>query len=116
MNSLVQASHSMSSDPNVSTPEGDEFLLCARYGECEDMVAFITWGVPVDYVNASKSTALHYACANGHLECVQALKHAGALHLPNLSNNYPLHWAVEHKHKEVVRFLCGLENQYRWQR
>ena len=98
---------------STDTEEGNEYLLCARYGECEDMVAFVKWGVPVDYVNASKSTALHYACANGHLDCVQALvTELNAKHLPNLSNNYPLHWAVDNKHKEIVTLLCSRKDNY----
>ena len=104
---------SLTTGGNVRTEEGDEYLMCARYGECEDMVAFVKWGVPVDYVNESKSTALHYACANGHLDCVQALVlELNASHLPNLSNNYPLHWAVEHKHNEIISLLCGRDGNY----
>ena len=45
---------------------GNEMLLCARYGEIEDMVAILDENVvPVDYQNDGLNTALHYVSANG---------------------------------------------------
>lgn len=87
---------------------GEELLLCARYGDLEDMEWYLTHGnVPVDFQNESNATALHYACVNGHLDCVKALLKRGASHLPNINNNTPLHWAVQQKHALVVEALCN---------
>ena len=92
---------------------GEELLLCARYGDLDDMNWYLTTGrVPVDFRNASNGTALHYACVNGHLACVEALLAQGAAHLPNLNNNTPLHWAVQQKHVHVVRALCAHTPDY----
>jgi ankyrin repeat protein len=56
----------------------------ARNGELEEMMAVLEGGVvPIDYQNEGGSTALHYASANGHEECVVELLRRGARVLPN---------------------------------
>ena len=48
------------------------------------------------------NTALHRACANGHVAVVQQLAAAGAGLLANESGNSPLHWAVQHASAPLV--------------
>lgn len=53
------------SQPTADTV--DDILYCARYGELEELV---NANFPVSYLVAtdeSGNTALHMACANGHL-------------------------------------------------
>jgi hypothetical protein len=74
---------------------GDEMLMCARYGELEDMVAILNENVvPIDYQNEGLNTALHYLSANGNVEGVQEVIKRGARSLGNSSGNTPLHWYI----------------------
>ena len=82
-----------------------ELLECARYGECEDMVALLDAGAEIAHADGGGNTALHKACANGHVDCVRALIERGAPHPPNDSGNTPLHWAVQNKQTDAVRAL-----------
>lgn len=53
------------SQPTADTV--DDILYCARYGELEELV---NANFPISYLVAtdeSGNTALHMACANGHL-------------------------------------------------
>ena len=54
------------------------------------------------------NTALHMACANGHIEMVKYL--INTLHvdinIKNSSNNTPLGWAALNGQKEIVK-ICG---------
>ena len=87
---------------------GADLLDCARYGDAEvlrDMLGDAS--VPVDFQNEGYNTALHYASANGHVDCVEVLLDRGARHLPNAAGNTPLHWAVQNKHAVVVRSLLA---------
>eukprot|EP00961_Rhodomonas_salina_P165426 2228754-Rhodomonas_salina.1 len=79
---------------------------CARFGEYEDMEALLaSSSIPVDFQNEGGTTALHYACANGHVACVSSLLSRGARPLANRSGNTPLHWAVQNKQLEAVDAL-----------
>lgn len=92
----------------VDEEAGNEMLMCARYGEFEDMVAILDEGVvPVDYQNEGLNTALHYVSANGNLECIRELLRRGARSLANSSGNTPLHWAVQNKHLEATNELLA---------
>ena len=89
----------ITTDPsNFSVEDAEEFLLCARYGETEDMLIYLRaeQNIPVNYKNPnSGNTALHLASANGHLDCVKILLLKGATDTPNNTGNYALHWAVQ---------------------
>ena len=57
-----------------------EFLMCARYGEDEDLLAMLSAtyegssSIPINHADTpSGNTALHLACANGHTSTVQLL-------------------------------------------
>ena len=55
--------------------------------------------------DASQTTALHKACANGHTSTVQLLLSRNATHIQNNSGNTPLHWAAGAGHDVVVELL-----------
>ncbi|TGO36360.1 hypothetical protein BHYA_0127g00150 [Botrytis hyacinthi] len=68
-------------------------------------------GVSAMASNSWKTTAMHYAAANGHIEIVRILIEAGAnasISQPDDDYNTPLDLAARKGHKEVVKFL--LEN------
>ena len=110
--STAAAADSTSVGFAVNEDACEELLLCARYGETEDLIALLDTenGAAVNYQNGSDMTALHYACANGHVECAAALVERGAQHLPNDSGNTPLHWAVQMQQLETVKFLLESRN------
>jgi hypothetical protein len=87
--------------------EGAEELLdCARAGEPEGISEMLQRpGVHVDYQNETGTSALHYAAANGHEDCVSLLLQKGARMMPNSSGNTPLHWAVLNKSAACVKAL-----------
>ena len=83
-------------------------LSCARYGDPEDLKEILeNQDIPIDFQNESYNTALHYASANGNIDCLDLLLQRGARHLPNSSGNTPLHWAVQNKHADAVRLLLS---------
>jgi hypothetical protein len=51
--------------------------------------------------------ALHFAAANGHIECVRALIKAGAPWTKNENGNSPLHWSIQNKHADVTVLLLS---------
>ena len=82
-----------------------EMLDCARYGDVDDLKALLSH--PVVSVNhvapGSGNTALHLACANGEVGCVEVvLARSDAEHRSNESGNYPLHYASLNGHLECV--------------
>jgi len=109
------------------TEAQNELLECARYGEVDSVRALIEtwspkWSVDQDkksegeernnqpqqdFVNcADDSTALHKACANGHISTVKVLLYHGATYLQNKSGgNTPLHWACANGHEAIVKIL-----------
>jgi len=58
-----------------------ELLLCARYDELEDLLQLIQTGAEViNYQDTnSGNSALHFAAANGHVQCIRALHNSGTL-------------------------------------
>ena len=84
----------------------EELLECARYGEV-DAVRSLLDAYPdiMNTVDGNGSTALHKACANGHVSTAKLLIQRGASHLKNQSGNTPLHWAAASGHEQNVRLL-----------
>jgi len=62
-------------------------------------------GSIVNATDASQTTALHKACANGHTSTVQLLLSRNANHIQNDCGNTPLHWASGSGHDVVVELL-----------
>jgi ankyrin repeat protein len=87
---------------------GIELRDCARYGEVDAVRAILEChdGI-IDAVDESESSALHKACANGHLSTVQFLLSNGANYAPNTSGNTPLHWAAASGHEAVVKAILS---------
>lgn len=91
----------------LSVEEASEELLeCARYGEV-DALRLLLDAYPdiMKTVDGSGSTALHKACANGHVSTAELLIQRGASNLKNQSGNTPLHWAAASGHEQIVRLL-----------
>ena len=84
-----------------------EILECARYGEHEELQAYLQGGGNVNYTDESGNTALHKAAANGHVECLSVLKAFGALYLPNVQGNLPLHWAVQNRNMGAIKYIIN---------
>jgi predicted nicotinamide N-methyase len=82
-----------------------ELLECARYGESEDLAAYLGAGADVDFRNELGNSALHMAAANGQLDCMQVLKRFNACLLSNSAGNLPTHWAAQNSKHEALRFL-----------
>ncbi|KAF0685747.1 Aste57867_22355 [Aphanomyces stellatus] len=94
----------------MDTAVGAELLAAARCGDTDDIRRLVKTA-SVETINFQDeytgNSALHMACANGHLDCVQVLMDHGAKHSGNTSGNTPLHWAVQNKHLAVVKLLLG---------
>lgn len=83
---------------------GKELLLCARYGEEEDLETILSFqqkeeesndviSVDVNYVDSvSGNTALHFAAANGHINCIGLLHRYEAKFMLNNEGCSPVHW------------------------
>lgn len=86
--------------------DAKEVLQAARFGETEELRRLVAAKADVNTVDKwGGSTPLHYACANGQLECIKVLVSAGAKHLPNKSGNLPLHWCVQNKKVACVKWI-----------
>mmetsp|Transcript_94161 Transcript_94161/g.248840 ORF Transcript_94161/g.248840 Transcript_94161/m.248840 type:complete len:198 (+) Transcript_94161:46-639(+) len=97
----------MASAAEEPSEEVVDFVLGARYGDLEDVLAYIKAGsVLIDAQSHGGATALLMGSANGHLEVVKALLEAKAnLEVPNEAGNRPLHWAALNGHKQVCEAL-----------
>lgn len=94
---------------SVTEDDCAEALLCARYGEVDDLKILLDAKVSVDHADPhSLSTCLHYAAANGHVDCLKLLIEYKAAYSANASGNFPLHWALEQSNSlETVKLLVA---------
>ncbi|CAG8511845.1 5268_t:CDS:2 [Ambispora leptoticha] len=101
----------------------DEIIACARYGEYKELLECMKSQPTIYLITKSNfgNTALHMACANGHLEIVTYIidqlqqlasspstdnsKIALCINIQNEWGNTPLHWSALNGHKEVVELL-----------
>ena len=90
--------------------DADELVLCARYGEEEELKALLeSHGQNEAFVNHQNEwgqSALQCAAANGHAGIVKMLLEAGAD--PNRQNkegNTPLHWAALMGQADCLRLM-----------
>ena len=64
--------------------------------------------VDVNKLNKNNYAALHYACAYGPVESVQALLNISSEMLNNFECNYsPLYFAIKHNHLDIVQLLLS---------
>ncbi|KAK9471408.1 ankyrin repeat-containing domain protein [Dipodascopsis tothii] len=110
---------------SLTEDEIDDVVYLARYNELDDLRALVgelaaKHGRPAGEIVAaavdpySKSTPLHMACANGHVEAVRylvetlasAAEPAAAVNARNESGNTPLHWACLNGLQPIVEILC----------
>lgn len=109
----------------------EEFIICARYGELEDMKAMMDTYLEA-HPDASKcvlastpnqygSNALHMAAANGHVDVMEYLINECGLtkkelEMKNEEGNTPLHWAALNGFLDAVKLLvtsgasCDIKN------
>ena len=91
----------------LSADDLSEYLESARYGDLDDVRAFLDAGAPVNFCDEHRSTALHFACANGHADVAAELLARGAALSPNEAGNSALHWACLLGHLPVVEVLLA---------
>lgn len=88
----------------------EELLLCARYGELDELKEELAKGADVNFKGAGGQTALHAACANGHAEIVEALLARGADAMAaNDAGNTPAHYAAQQRHAPCLRLLVATQ-------
>jgi len=84
-----------------------EVIECARYGDADDLRALLSDGADVNSMDASGTTAMHMAAANGQIECLEILQSHNAAYKTNQGGNSPLHWAVQNGQLLAFQFLCA---------
>ena len=82
-----------------------EVIVCAHYGDCEDLRALLTDGADSNAFDDGKSTGMHKAAANGEVAAMKILKEFGAKHLANEGGNLPIHWAAQNGQLKAFQFL-----------
>ncbi|XP_012935591.2 serine/threonine-protein phosphatase 6 regulatory ankyrin repeat subunit A, partial [Aplysia californica] len=89
-------------------------LMVAAIGGYSDIVEdLIKMGIQVETKDKERNTALHYACAHGHLTTVSALLHHGAkVSDINVYGQSPLDMAVDREMSDVAVFLM---QHYTWE-
>lgn len=121
---------------SISDDDRNELLLSCRYGDLEDIQAFVTQHGPAalaDVRDDNQNTVLHMVSANGHLgmrfyirgqadeliierrlldvlNYLLPLVPASLLSAKNSAGSTPLHWAALNSHLEVAKALVGYEN------
>ncbi|KAK1766323.1 ankyrin [Phialemonium atrogriseum] len=113
--------------PQMSEDEVDDLIYLARAGEKDELQTFVSALAEREKVSAAeiivaakdggKSTCLHMATGNGHLDIVKLLLEQFAsrpkeekqafLDAPNEYGNTGLHWAALGGHLETVKLLMG---------
>ncbi|KAJ1454908.1 ankyrin repeat-containing domain protein, partial [Pelagophyceae sp. CCMP2097] len=92
----------------VASELDEEMIWCARAGEVDDMLEQLKLGAEVNARGESGgNTALHMACANGHVAIVQALLARGAnINAKNDALNTPAHYCAHQKQVACLRALA----------
>lgn len=91
----------------------DEILLCARYGDLEDLKSYCAQmsaslvKTALTQQDSRGNTALHFCAANGHSSVVKFFlsKETSGLDLRNEGGNTALHWACLNGHLDTVKLL-----------
>ena len=115
---VVRMSRSSYSPEEIAAIEeySSEFLDAARYGELDDLK--LMWEHPrlrelIDFKSLveeeTQTSPLMFACANGHLDCVEFLVETvqSDINHQNINGNTALHWSALNGHSPCVEFLIS---------
>ncbi|KAL4068740.1 ankyrin repeat-containing domain protein [Scleroderma yunnanense] len=97
--------------PSPSQDDREDLLLSCRYGDLEDVQAFVAKynAFPLaDTLDDHGNTVLHMACGNGHvdiLEYILPLVPPSLIAKQNNLGSTPLHWAAVNRHLAVAQKL-----------
>eukprot|EP00742_Colponemidia_sp_Colp-10_P008568 GILJ01009286.1.p1 GENE.GILJ01009286.1~~GILJ01009286.1.p1 ORF type:complete len:1906 (+),score=241.01 GILJ01009286.1:81-5798(+) len=99
-------------DPDLSDNRGLTAVhIAAIRGDLSALDVLLSHGASVDAASGKGCTALHYACKGGHIDMVKYLlsKAGASVHVQDVANASPLHYAVEQQHERIVKMLlkCG---------
>ncbi|KAF5326541.1 hypothetical protein D9611_000182 [Ephemerocybe angulata] len=95
----------------IPDDDRDELLLSCRYGDLEDVQAFVAkYGSDAlpSVRDDNQNTILHMVSANGHLDALNyllPLVPKSLLSAQNSAGSTPLHWAALNAHLEVAKVL-----------
>lgn len=99
------------SRPTPSLEDREDLLLSCRYGDLEDVQAFVVkYGtLPLsDTHDEHGNTVLHMTCGNGHVDILQyilPLVPSPLIAKQNDSGSTPLHWAAVNRHLVIAQKL-----------
>jgi ankyrin repeat protein len=95
-----------SKEGGVSAEDLEEALLCARYGELDELQSVPNWKTVVQCrCPHAGNTCLMLAAANNHKDMIQLLLGVVRVNERNTSGNSALHWAALNGHLEVAEML-----------
>ncbi|EJT96996.1 hypothetical protein DACRYDRAFT_59950 [Dacryopinax primogenitus] len=101
------------SHPTPSADEIEELLLSCRYGDLEDVRAFVEKfgaAAAAEARDDRGSNVLHMCAANGHedvLSYLLPLMPPSLLTTPNTSLSLPVHWAALNRHLPILAILVS---------
>ncbi|KAF7980143.1 hypothetical protein HWV62_39587 [Athelia sp. TMB] len=94
--------------------EKEEILLSCRYGDLEDIQAFVSKYGPQplsDLRDEHGNTILHMICGNGHtdvLDYVGSVVPPTLISVQNSSQSTAMHWAALNQHLPIMQKLVAL--------
>ncbi|KAF7983013.1 hypothetical protein HWV62_24644 [Athelia sp. TMB] len=94
--------------------EKEELLLSCRYGDLEDIQAFVSKYGPQplsDLRDEHGNTILHMICGNGHtdvLDYVGSVVPPTLISVQNSSQSTAMHWAALNQHLPIMQKLVAL--------
>ncbi|KDQ12845.1 hypothetical protein BOTBODRAFT_56404 [Botryobasidium botryosum FD-172 SS1] len=97
--------------PTPTEEAREELLLSCRYGDLDDVQAFVASFGPSalgEIRDENGNTVLHMVAGNGHLELLDyllPLVPPSLLSTPNASLSTPLHWATLNTHLDIAKHL-----------
>eukprot|EP01039_Chlorochromonas_danica_P007071 gene7071-7821_t len=83
----------------------EKLALAAQSGNYSDAWNLLQAGTDVNYVDASGSLPLHYACQEGHVDVVRLLLEHGSDFNARLTGQAPVVLAARGGHNEVIKTL-----------
>ncbi|KAH8096797.1 cytoplasmic protein [Cristinia sonorae] len=102
--------------PLPTDDDKDDLLLSCRYGDIEDIQAFVDKfgsGPLNDIRDHSGNCALHMVAANGHADALDYLLSVvspSLLSARNSAESTPLHWAAVNSHLTIAQKLVQFKN------